>query len=253
MSRKKVKLQWIANDAARRATFKKRRKGLLKKVQELSILCDIKACMVVYGPYDPQPEVWPSGGDEAAALLRGFRRLPEHEQSRRRLDQEGFLRLRAEKMREQIEKEKKASRELQVELLFAHCLNGARKVEDLPMEETTALACLVEMKLKEVNAKLDSLRGQQTNSTGGGALASPIVAPLQPLPPVDFLPEGGGGACQRLPELYMAAAEGMRRPDWIMEMMVPYSHLFYDGNYSAPPLMDDGRSSWTIDPYFPFH
>ncbi|KAL6135268.1 hypothetical protein ACLB2K_067496 [Fragaria x ananassa] len=60
MTRKKVKLTYITNDSARKATFKKRKMGLMKKVRELTTLCDIDACAIIYSPYDSQPEVWPS-------------------------------------------------------------------------------------------------------------------------------------------------------------------------------------------------
>jgi hypothetical protein len=60
MARSKVKLALIVNDAARKESYKKRRKGLLKKVAELSTLSGIEVCAIVYGPYEPQPEIWPS-------------------------------------------------------------------------------------------------------------------------------------------------------------------------------------------------
>ncbi|KAJ6434469.1 hypothetical protein OIU84_018060 [Salix udensis] len=56
MTRKKVKLAYITNDSARKATFKKRKKGLMKKVSELSTLCGIEACAIICSPYDAQPE-----------------------------------------------------------------------------------------------------------------------------------------------------------------------------------------------------
>ncbi|KEH29199.1 MADS-box transcription factor family protein [Medicago truncatula] len=55
---KKVKLAFIAN--ARKTTYNKRQKGLFKKVYELSTLCGVEACAIVYGPYEPQPKIWPS-------------------------------------------------------------------------------------------------------------------------------------------------------------------------------------------------
>ncbi|XP_021815730.1 agamous-like MADS-box protein AGL80 [Prunus avium] len=45
MTRKKVSLTYITNDSARKATFKKRKTGLMKKGNELSTLCDIQACI----------------------------------------------------------------------------------------------------------------------------------------------------------------------------------------------------------------
>lgn len=78
MTRKKVTLAYIANDSARKATFKKRKKGLIKKVSELSTLCGIEACAVIYSPYDTEPEVWPSvvGAHRAIARFRSSRYNP---------------------------------------------------------------------------------------------------------------------------------------------------------------------------------
>ncbi|GLT65421.1 hypothetical protein SLA2020_378560 [Shorea laevis] len=60
MTRKKVKLQYVSNDSARKASFKERKKGLMKKASELTTLYGIDACAIVYSPYDSQPEIWPS-------------------------------------------------------------------------------------------------------------------------------------------------------------------------------------------------
>ncbi|KAF5203782.1 agamous-like MADS-box protein AGL80, partial [Thalictrum thalictroides] len=88
MARKKVKLAWIVNDSARRATFKKRKKGLMKKVSELSTLCGVEACAIIYGPEDPQPDVWPSTPSEAHRVLTRFNSMPEMEQSKKMMNQE---------------------------------------------------------------------------------------------------------------------------------------------------------------------
>ena len=39
----KVKLQWIVDNAARKATYKKKVKGLMKNVRDLSILSGVDA------------------------------------------------------------------------------------------------------------------------------------------------------------------------------------------------------------------
>jgi SRF-type transcription factor (DNA-binding and dimerisation domain) len=69
MARKKVNLAWIQNDAIRRATFKKRKKGLIKKASELSTLCGVDTCVVIYGPQDQKPEVWPFTKGGASSSL----------------------------------------------------------------------------------------------------------------------------------------------------------------------------------------
>ncbi|KAK3222411.1 hypothetical protein Dsin_009436 [Dipteronia sinensis] len=58
---RKVKLWYMAKDSARKATFRKRKKGLWKKVSELSsTLCGIDVCAIVYNPYDNQPSRGPN-------------------------------------------------------------------------------------------------------------------------------------------------------------------------------------------------
>ncbi|MBA0573846.1 hypothetical protein Golob_001101, partial [Gossypium lobatum] len=56
MTRKKVKLAYITNDSTRKATYKKRIKGLKNKMRELSTLCGIDTCAIMYNPYKSQPE-----------------------------------------------------------------------------------------------------------------------------------------------------------------------------------------------------
>jgi hypothetical protein len=78
MTRKKGKLAFIVNDGARKATYKKRKKGLLKKADELTTLCGIKACAIIYGPNEPQTEIWPSPWGVQSVLSK-FRTMPELE------------------------------------------------------------------------------------------------------------------------------------------------------------------------------
>jgi len=75
MTRRKVKLAFIENDSARKTTYKKRKKGMLKKIEELSTLCGIDACAIVYGPDDHEPEVWPSHC-EVQRVVGRFRNMP---------------------------------------------------------------------------------------------------------------------------------------------------------------------------------
>ncbi|KAK5813509.1 hypothetical protein PVK06_028960 [Gossypium arboreum] len=60
MTRKKINLAYITNDLARKAAYKKRKKGLMKKVCELGTLYGIDACTIINNPYESQPKVWPS-------------------------------------------------------------------------------------------------------------------------------------------------------------------------------------------------
>lgn len=86
MARRKVKREYIVNDSARKTTYRKRKKGLIKKVDELSTLCGIEACAIIYSPFEPQPVVWPSPPGVQKALER-LKTMPELEQSKKMVNQ----------------------------------------------------------------------------------------------------------------------------------------------------------------------
>ncbi|CAN8255266.1 unnamed protein product [Cochlearia groenlandica] len=90
MTRQKVKLAMVANENSRTISLKKRRLGLVKKVRELTILCDVKACMIIYSPNDPEPLVWPSV-DVARDLLDDFFSLPEVEKKKKETTLESYI------------------------------------------------------------------------------------------------------------------------------------------------------------------
>ncbi|RVW55972.1 Agamous-like MADS-box protein AGL80 [Vitis vinifera] len=117
MARKKFKLQWIMNDTARRTTYKKRGTGLMKKVKELSILCGVEACTIVYSPYDPQPEVWPSPM-EAVRVVGEFKSRTENDQTKKGLKQENYTRQRVAKAKDQLVKQQKKNRRMEMENLI---------------------------------------------------------------------------------------------------------------------------------------
>ncbi|KAK7275840.1 hypothetical protein RIF29_16966 [Crotalaria pallida] len=48
MARQKIKIKKIDNVTARQVTFSKRRRGIFKKAQELSVLCDAKVGLLVF-------------------------------------------------------------------------------------------------------------------------------------------------------------------------------------------------------------
>jgi hypothetical protein len=48
MGRNKIKVEKIANERNRHATFSKRKSGLFKKAMELSILCDCEIALLIF-------------------------------------------------------------------------------------------------------------------------------------------------------------------------------------------------------------
>ncbi|CAN1132515.1 MADS-box transcription factor PHERES 2 [Linum perenne] len=48
MGRKKVQHELISNEVTRKITFKKRKIGLLKKLKELTTLCGVISCGIIF-------------------------------------------------------------------------------------------------------------------------------------------------------------------------------------------------------------
>ncbi|KAH7671657.1 MADS box transcription factor domain-containing protein [Dioscorea alata] len=179
MARRKVKLSWIANDSARKATLKKRRKGMLKKTKELSVLCDVNACAIVYSPDEYRPEVWPPEPERAMRVLSSFKSLPEMEKSKKMLNQEGFLRQCISKTQEQLQKLEKENRESRTKLLMLQGLdgnNGSRIMHALTVEDVTSLASLLEKKAKLVEDRLNHLTMMNHADAEANAAAAALVA-----------------------------------------------------------------------------
>lgn len=153
-----MKLVWIQNDAARKATFKKRRKGLIKKVSELSTLCDVKACAMVFSPYEvAPPEIWPPDSQDVMDVLSRFRSMPVMEQSKKMLNQEGFLRNWIGKLNEQLQKLKGSNRKDELDLLMSQCMVGWRNIGDLSIDDTRDLGDKLDEKLKNIDQNIEYL------------------------------------------------------------------------------------------------
>ncbi|KAI4299633.1 hypothetical protein L6164_033070 [Bauhinia variegata] len=182
MTRKKVKLQFIANDSARKSTFKKRKRGLLKKVSELSTLCGVEACAFVYSPYDPEPEIWPSPM-EAQRVLTRFIRMPEQEKSKKMVNQEIFLRERVFKTKEHVKKLRKENREKELSLLMYQYLSTGRILQPMSMIDVNDLHWFVGQNIREINSRIEVMKRLAQPNESQAAVEAPAPAPaLAPAP-----------------------------------------------------------------------
>ncbi|XP_021911020.1 agamous-like MADS-box protein AGL23, partial [Carica papaya] len=152
MTRKKVKLALIENDNARRASLKKRRVGVVKKVGELCTLCNVSACIVIYSPEEKEPRVWPSV-EMAVQMLNRFRRMPEMDRNKRTMNQESYLRERSRKTEEQLKKNQRKNQEKEMVNLICKVHEG-NNFDELNLGELYGLAWLIEEKVKSVNKRL---------------------------------------------------------------------------------------------------
>ncbi|KAI3915489.1 hypothetical protein MKW92_030271 [Papaver armeniacum] len=184
MERKKVKLAYIASATARKVTFNKRRKGLLKIVSELSTLCGVSACAIVNGPYDPQPEVWPDEQSEAHRVLMWFKSLPEIElrNDRKQFNPESFAKYQIGKISEQCKRHQQENHYLEINRMYnselSLALDGKCSIHDFHSSALTDFSWLLERKDKEAQRKLLDLQKAsipivQTTTDGANTTAIP--------------------------------------------------------------------------------
>ena len=155
MARKRVKLQWVEDNAARKAMYKKRVKGLMNKVRELSTLCGVDACLITYSPYQPVPEVWPSP-IEVEQVVASFRNLPKNDRIKKVLNQEILIWQRILKARVEAMKQLVKNRKREIENLRTQCLGG-RLLEGLESKDVLDLTWAIDNQLEAVKKRIENL------------------------------------------------------------------------------------------------
>ncbi|KAK4253727.1 hypothetical protein QN277_010366 [Acacia crassicarpa] len=75
MGRRRVAMKLIEKEKLRNATFQKRKNGIMKKAHELSTLCGVDCCLIVYGPnsINDLPEVWPQDRIQVRRILEKYK------------------------------------------------------------------------------------------------------------------------------------------------------------------------------------
>ncbi|KAK3185001.1 hypothetical protein Dsin_032287 [Dipteronia sinensis] len=225
MTRKKVKLCYIADDSTRKVTFKKRKKGLLKKVSELSILCGIDACAIVYSPYNNQPDVWPSH-HEVQRIVSQFQRMPEMEQSRWMMDQDRFLRQRTVKSNDQLIKQRMDNREKEMIQFMFETLVG-RSLLPLGMEELNDLGRTIDQYLKDIykyqhdtNNRMSMVASSSSSSVADAAAVLLAPTPAPPAPNHGVMKNIVGESSQAAASS-SAGFDHMEKQPWFMDFMSP--------------------------------
>ena len=92
MGRGKLQMEMIGDEKTRYRTFGNRSKGLKKKLHELSTLCDVEACMILYhgdaadGPCSSRPDVWPENRDKVERIINRYLNERKEADRKRTLD-----------------------------------------------------------------------------------------------------------------------------------------------------------------------
>lgn len=148
MARRKIKLELIVSRSIRKATFKKRREGLLKKVRELAILCGVDAFIMISSPDDPEPVTWPSDAEAKQVVIR-FCNLSAMERSKKMINQESYLNERLTKIQDQLKRTQRKNMEKEGNHVM-HQVNDGRTLDELSVDELMRIIWLMEEKKKDV-------------------------------------------------------------------------------------------------------
>lgn len=115
MGRGKLNMELIRKEKSRNTTFKKRKEGLLRKIHEFTTLCDVSACMIIYGPKqeatEVEPEVWPENQEEVRQLIDIYRSKSRDSGSCRVYGLGDFFDDRKKRMEDELEKLRKKNTE----------------------------------------------------------------------------------------------------------------------------------------------
>jgi hypothetical protein len=173
MTRGKVKLSFIVDDEARKATYKKRKNNLLKKVDELSILCGIEACAIVYSPYEPEPEIWPTP-QGVQRVLSKFKAVPEFEKDKKMVNQQAFMKQRITKAEEQLKRLRRNNREIEMKNLMSQCIKEGKVVHNnISLHDLNTLDWFIDQNLKDINRRLEADDTNQSQAQLQMALVPP--------------------------------------------------------------------------------
>ncbi|KAM1334377.1 hypothetical protein FF1_010192 [Malus domestica] len=148
MTRRKPKLAFIENDSSRKATFRKRRTGFMKKMYEINKLCDVPTCAIMYSPDMPQPDVWPDPS-EVRRLIELLKNVPEKERNKKMVTHGMFLKQRIEKVQEKLNKLKKENREKELRMAMSQCLAG-KPLNGLDFTNLHEMGWMIDEKLKDI-------------------------------------------------------------------------------------------------------
>uniref|UniRef100_A0A0E0JHA7 MADS-box domain-containing protein n=1 Tax=Oryza punctata TaxID=4537 RepID=A0A0E0JHA7_ORYPU len=181
MARNRIILKRVAKDSTRRLTFKKRRRGLIKKAGELASLCGIGVCVVVYGEGEVNPEVWPSA-PEARAILSRFNSAPDIDRFKRVTNQEEYLRKRIAKARERASKADGGNRERDATVMLYEAATGRRPVADLNVQELTNLGLVIDERIKHLKERIERIGGATLMTPPTSTI--PVEASSSSLPPL---------------------------------------------------------------------
>ncbi|XP_059623147.1 agamous-like MADS-box protein AGL82 [Cornus florida] len=166
MGRAKLEMKLISNERARNITFQKRKKCLKKKIYELTTLCDVKACMIIYGPRlddrPIEPEIWPTDLSEIQRSIKLYKDQTSEHHRKRTLDLSNFFEDRKKKAEYALEKQCKKNEE-------AKYPSWDDQYDQLSIEQLKKFHIILAGKLEFVKKRIESIKGDKIMAAGSAS------------------------------------------------------------------------------------
>ena len=167
----------IKDDATRKITYNKRKKGLMTKLDQITTLCGVEACAIINAPYTPGFEVWPND-DGVVRVVEKFMSMSDMDRRKHMENKTRYLENRIKKVGEKIKKRRMLNRGLEMDNLMSDCLSCKVSVaDDLDIPNKQAISSLADQNLLEIEKRFELLM-----KNGTPADAPPTSPPPPQLP-----------------------------------------------------------------------
>ncbi|KAI9111919.1 hypothetical protein K1719_017609 [Acacia pycnantha] len=128
MGRGKIEIKRIEDSASRQVTFSKRRKGLLKKATELSILCDVEVGLIIFSSTGRLHEY---ATTSIKSVVERYNSCKEERERLRNPESEvKFWQREAEILRQQVHNLQENHRKLMGEQLYGLSVKNLQDIEN---------------------------------------------------------------------------------------------------------------------------
>ncbi|KZV46180.1 hypothetical protein F511_15190 [Dorcoceras hygrometricum] len=175
MARKKITIAYLSNRSERKASFKKRNKGLMKKVGELSTLCGVDACAITYSEFQLQPEVWPSP-PEARRVLERFMEQPDLERNQFMQTQMSLTRQLIEKTRNKLRRQQTENKRKELTIFMFQCIEGNTDIGKLDVRDRVEMNIVIDDVLREITERMEQLKASGKGPSSAYGEGTSVVA-----------------------------------------------------------------------------
>ncbi|KAL7157372.1 hypothetical protein ABFS83_02G073500 [Erythranthe nasuta] len=166
MGRAKLNMELINKEKSRNITFKKRKEGLVRKMHEFTTLCDVGACMIIYGPKQDkaavgpaEPEIWPPNPEQVRRIIDIYK-SKNKDSGNKNFGLSDFFHDRKRKIDEELDKLRKKNFE-------AKYPTWPRLLDGMTEAGLREFAAYLGNRAERVKSRIDLLRRSKEGSTGG--------------------------------------------------------------------------------------